>query len=82
MTDISKLLLKYEKPYVNGEKRTPDYDKRIREETTLKKRKQTAKYLKYEAKHLTINESDLEQVTYLIEFFNDKFNQLYKEYEG
>ncbi len=77
MTHIEKLLDKYSSPYVQGEKRSRDYEQMIRQERQLKKRKQIAKYLKYQSRYLIINDSDLEQVNYLIETFNKEFNNLY-----
>lgn len=78
MQDIQQKLDKYNTPYVPGEKRSPEYERQIRQKQTLKRRISIAKSLKYEAKYLLINDNHLEQVNYLIALFNDKFKMLHK----
>ena len=78
MKDIQAKLEKYNNTFVPGEKRTPEYERYLMRERVLKRRKQIAKSMKYEAKYLLITESHLEQVYYLIEIFNDNFKMLHK----
>ena len=78
MKDIQAKLEKYNNTFVPGEKRTPEYEKDIMRKRILKRRKQIAKSMKYEAKYLLITDTHLEQVYYLIKIFNDDFKTLHK----
>ena len=78
MEDIQQKLDKYAAPYVHGEKRSPEYEREIKEKQALKRRLGIAKTLKYEAKYLVITKTHMEQVNYLIVLFNDRFKQLHK----
>lgn len=78
MRDIQSKLEKYSKPYVPGEKRNPEYEKEIREKQTLKRRKQIARTMKYEAKYLVITNNHMRQVEHLIIVFNNKFQDLHR----
>ena len=78
MKDIQSKLDKYSTNYIPGEKRSPEYQRKLNQELALRRRKQIAKNMKYEAKYLLINEAQVEQVNYLISIFNDKFKLLHK----
>lgn len=78
MKDIQSKLEKYSAPYVPGERRNPEYEKEIREKQTLKRRKQIAKTIKYEAKYLVITDKHMRQVEHLIKVFNNKFQELHR----
>ena len=78
MKDIQSKIEKYKKPYVPGEKRNSAYERELREKQTLKRRKQIAKSMKYEAKYLIITNHHMQQVEHLITVFNDKFQELHR----
>lgn len=78
MKDIQQKLDKYDKTYVQGERRSPEYERQIKEKQALKRRLNIARSLKYEAKYLVINNHHMEQVNYLIVLFNDRFKELHK----
>ena len=77
MQDIQQKLDKYNNSFVYGEKRSSEYEQKIRQEQRLKRRKQIAINMKYEAKPLVITDTHVEQVQHLITIFNDKFKKLY-----
>lgn len=78
MQEIQQKLEKYDTLFVPGEKRTPEYERYIMRKRVMKRRKQIAKSMKYEAKYLLITETHLSQVYHLIDIFNDDFKTLHK----
>ena len=78
MTDYEKLLNKYEK-YVPGEKRSLEYDNKIRLESRLKNRMLIVDELTLEAKYLLLTNSQKETVKYLVKLFNTDFKSLHRQ---
>lgn len=74
---IEKLLEKYDKPYVPGEKRTANQEKIHKQKQRLKEKHELADELMSETKFLIFNNYQKEHVHYLIDKFND-FNQLHR----
>ena len=56
MTDIQKLLRKYEDNYVPGEKRSLEYDNKLKQESKLKHRMLIVDELSLEAKFLLLSD--------------------------
>ena len=68
MNNTEQLLKKYSKPYVPGEKRSPEYEKRIKQKQAMEDKKQIADHLFNEVPfHLTNSEKD--QVKHLITMY-------------
>lgn len=75
---IQELLDKYEKSYVPGEKRSPNYDHRIKEKAKLKNRMLIVDELSLEAKFLLLSDSQKETVKHLVKIFNTDFKRLHR----
>ena len=68
MKNITPLLKKYSKPYVKGEQRSTEYNKKIKQQQRQKNKKQIAETLFNEVPfHLTTGEKD--QVLHLIQMY-------------
>lgn len=79
MTDYQYLLDKYETKFVPGEKRSLDYNNRIRLESRLKHRMLIVDELTLEAKYLVLSASQKETVKYLVRIFNKDFKRLHRQ---
>lgn len=76
MNNIETKLKKYNSPYVNGEKRSTEYEKQIKQKQAIRKRHQIAENLFQEVPfHLNIHEK--QQVHHLIDMY-----QNFKELHG
>lgn len=78
MTDINKLLNKYEDEYVPGEERSSEYHQKIRVKSKLKNRMLIVDQLCLESKYLLINKNQKERVKYLVKIFNEDFKYLHR----
>lgn len=79
MTNYAKLLRKYEKSYVHGEKRSPGYESKIRVQSALKNRMLIVDQLSLEAKYLVMTSSQKDNVKYLVKTFNQNFKSLHRQ---
>ena len=78
MTDIQKLLRKYDNDYVPGEKRSLEYDNKLKQESKLKHRMLIVEELSLEAKFLLLSDSQKNIVKHLVKLFNNDFKQLHR----
>ncbi len=77
--DIDFLLNLYNQPYVKGEKRSKDSQKRIRYESKRKHRHLILDELLKEAETLRLNKNQIMIVRYLIDDFNEDFQNLHRK---
>jgi len=75
--DIRFLLNLYEKEYVEGEKHSREYNKKIRNESKRKHRHLLFNELLLEAEPLQLNNNQIKIVRYLIDDFNEEFKILH-----
>ena len=75
---IQELLDKYEKSYVPGEKRTLEYDNKLKQESKLKHRMLIVDELSLEAKFLLLSDSQKNIVKHLVKVFNNDFKKLHR----
>jgi len=77
--DVEYLLKLYEQEYVKGEKRSRNYEQKIRYESKRKNRHLILNTLLIEAKPLTLTPNQIKVTRYLIDDFNEDFNQLHRQ---
>lgn len=78
MTDYQQLLDKYENNYVPGERRSPEYEKKLRTESILKHRMLLVDELSLEAKYLILTRNQKDTVKFLVKTFNSNFKSLHR----
>lgn len=79
MTNYQLLLDKYSDSYVPGEKRSSEYEKRMRSESILKHRMLLVDELSLEAKYLLLTHSQKNTVKFLVKTFHPKgFKSLHR----
>jgi len=76
---IEFLLNLYEKPYVKGEKRSTESQRKDRHNRKLKNRYRVLDELLYESKPLTLTPNQYRLVKDLIKDFNNRFKELHKQ---
>lgn len=79
MSNIKKLLNKYEKPYVKGEQRTNESKNNIKKESKRKNRQLILDELLLESKTLLLNKDQIQIVRFLIDTFNNTFKELHHQ---
>lgn len=77
MTNYQQLLDKYSAPYVPGEKRSDEYERKSKKEQRLKKRLILLDLILNDAKTLLVNPMEKKQVQYLIKKHSHKFKELH-----
>lgn len=77
MTDINTLLKKYSKPYVPGEQRNPEYNRKIKQERSIKRRISKT-YDIYTELPFTLTTTQQDLVTHLI-ITNPNFKALHRK---
>ena len=75
--NLDYLISVYEKPYVKGEIRSKESNKKIRDEMNCKDRHLLFDELCLEAKTLTLSPNQKKLVRYLIDEFSNDFKQLH-----
>ena len=78
MTDYQLLLDKYSDSYVPGERRSSEYEKKLRVESLLKHRMLIVDELSLEAKYLLLSHSQKNTVKFLVKTFNTNFKGLHR----
>ena len=78
MTDYERLLKKYDNDYVPGEKRSIEYDNKIKRKEKLKNRMLIVDELSLEAKFLLLSDAQKETVKHLVSIFNQDFKSLHR----
>lgn len=76
--DVEYLLDLYEQEYVKGEQRSKHYEQKVRYESKRKNRHLILDALILEAKPLTLTPNQMKVIRYLIDDFNEDFNQLHR----
>lgn len=75
--DYQELLDKYDKPYVPGEVRSPEYEKNLKRKQRLKSRLIKLDIILNEVKPLLLTESQKEHIAYLIRKHSNNFKKLH-----
>ena len=79
MTDYERLLKKYEKAYVPGEKHSLEYIHNLRVNARLKHRMLLVDKLSLEVKYFFLTPSQKATVKYLVRVFNENFKDLHRQ---
>jgi len=80
MTDIQKLLDKYQASYVPGEKRSREYNTRIQKQHKYKNRINTLNTINKELPYsIKLNKSEKEVTASIIETFNEDLKYLHRQ---
>lgn len=77
--NINFLLNLYEKKYVEGELRSNETKKNIRNESKRKHRHLLLNELIMESEHLHLNPNQIKMIRYLIDDFNEEFQELHRQ---
>ena len=78
MVDYQELLDKYDEPYVPGEKRSTEYERKVKREQRLKSRLVKLDLILNDAKTLLVTPSQKEQVQFLIRKHSNDFKELHR----
>ena len=78
MVDYQELIDKYNEPFVPGEKRSSEYEKKIKREQRLKARLIKLDLILNDAKTLLVTPAHKEQVQFLIKRHSHEFKELHR----
>lgn len=78
MVNYQELIDKYSQPYVPGEKRSSEYEKKIKREQRLKRRLIKLDLILNDAKTLLVSQVQKEQVQFLIKKHSHQFQFLHR----
>ena len=78
MVDYQELIDKYNEPYVPGEKRSNEYERKVKREQRLKSRLIKLDLILNDAKTLLVTPSQKKQVQFLIRKHSNDFKELHR----
>lgn len=78
MVDYQELIDKYNEPYVPGEKRSNEYERKVKREQRLKSRLIKLDLILNDAKTLLVTPSQKKQVQFLIKKHSNDFKELHR----
>ncbi|MBR3212979.1 MAG: hypothetical protein IKF79_00550 [Methanosphaera sp.] len=78
MVDYQELIDKYNEPYVPGEKRSNEYERKVKREQRLKSRLIKLDLILNDAKTLLVTPSQKKQVQFLIKKHSNEFKELHR----
>ena len=78
MVDYQELIDKYNEPYVPGEKRSNEYERKVKREQRLKSRLVKLDLILNDAKTLLVTPSQKKQVQFLIKKHSNEFKELHR----
>lgn len=78
MVDYQELIDKYNTPYVPGEKRGSEYERKVKQEQRLKSRLLKLDFILNDAKTLLITPIQKKQVQFLIKKHSNDFKELHR----
>jgi len=78
MVDYQELIDKYNEPYVPGEKRSNEYERKVKREQRLKSRLVKLDLILNDAKTLLVTPSQKKQVQFLIKKHSNDFKELHR----